>query len=240
MTISPIVIFIITAAAVIGYRFISVCNYTKFSINLVSRPVIIYDSMYCGGMIFFVLYTLYLIPNNYVIFPSLGLYAIGPKYIIVYVSAIFASYLPHLLNFFIFKDETKYLKIEMENQSDSLFLTILNSIEEGYLVELTLKNGEIFVGFLPKSLTFRYKYVDLIPYASGICGNDTRITKITRKYWILYSELAGPSTNPIEYSTHRISIMAEEILTARRFDPRIYSFFEEDSLATRGAVHISW
>ena len=229
MSISPIIIFIITAAAVIGYRFISICNYTKFSVNLISRPVIIYDSIYCGGVIFFVLYTLYLIPNNYVIFPSLSLYSIGPEYIIVYFSIFAASYLPHLLNFLIFKDEAKYLKIEMENQSDSLFLTILNSIEEGYLVELTLKNGEIFIGFPPKSLTFRYKYVDLIPYASGICGNDTKIAKITRKYWVLYSEPGGQSTNPIEYSTHRISIKAEEILTARRFDPRIYSFLEEDS-----------
>ena len=86
MSISPIIVFIVTAAAVIGYRFISVWNYTKFSVNLDSRPMIVYDSIFFGSIIFFVLYTLYLIPSNYVIFPYVifpGLFSIEPNNVIV-------------------------------------------------------------------------------------------------------------------------------------------------------------
>ena len=219
---SPIILFIVTTAAVIGYRFISVWNYTKFSIKLDPRPILIYDSMFCGSIVLLALYVLFLVPKYFII--SSYLYYIDLDNIAVYFAVIIGIYLPYLLNYLFFTDEIKYLKLAMKSEGDSLYLKILDAIEEKYLVELTLKNGEVFIGFPPNSLSVRYKYVDLIPYAKGICNDEAKLANVTIKYWVVYEKITEKSVDPVAYSDHKISIKAEEILTVRRFDYQVYRY----------------
>ena len=81
------------------------------------------------------------------------------------------------MNSTFFSDEHKCIRRTREIYGDSLYLTVFESYMNKHFVELTLKNGKVFIGFSPNLLGFRYEYVDIIPY-NGIHEVSIRAEEI--------------------------------------------------------------
>lgn len=146
-------------SAVIGYWFRSVWNYTRFSMIRESGYHLFYNSLVFG---FFTLSALWLL--HAVLFALVPIINTGE--VSIFITIVFGLFLPFLLNSFLFNDKHKYLKRTMESHGDSLYLIVFEAYKNKRYIELTLKNGKIFIGSLSKPLNYRYKYVDIVPHDS--------------------------------------------------------------------------
>lgn len=209
----------IPVVGAIGFLFMSAWNYTRFLIkwNVWSGYHLRLTSILFGSAALLVSYLLVFILNALfdVINPMSDFLALRPFFISIVLTVPLGLSLPYFLNFFF--DKFKHLRRTVEILGDSLWLVILDSIESKFLVELTLKNGKIFIGFPIKPLNFKYEYIDLIVYGTAYHIADLE-PKLTKCF--------------IETSVHKVSIKAEEILTARQFDSRVYKYFEETDLSS--------
>ena len=185
--------FILSVAGLIGYWFRSVWNYTRFSMLRESGYHLLYNSILFGVVILLVTYAFYVI-----VFIQLEKYHadresifFDPYPIAAYITIVLGIISPYILNHFIFNDKRGCFVRTMEHYGESLYIILLESYEKNQLIELTLNNGQTFIGCLKKPLNFRYenfgyKYADIIPYGSS----------------------------------HQVSIRVEEIVAVRRFGPQ--------------------
>ena len=201
-----------------GYRFITIWNYTKFSLKWGSSGHyhVLLNSSFYGFTVFFALliwtYIIQIFIINIVYFYDV-IYLIIPFNASIYITAMTGMFLPYMLNLIV--KERKHLRRAIENFGDSLNLLVFDSIERGDMLELVLKNGEVFIGFPVKTLNFGYQFVELILHADGLYNAETNSTQITSRYLAVDNE---PPNEP-----YKVSIKAEEIVTARKFDPLVYN-----------------
>ena len=179
------------------------------------------DSSKQAIMVIFILITVVQGPIGTIIYFYDVVYFADPAYTSICIAAVISIFLPYFLNFIFM--ESKYLRIAIENYSDSLNLLVFDSIEKENLLELILKNGEVVVGFPVKSLNIGYKFVDLIPYAGGFYNLERNLTKVTSIYWVMENGKL-PLEGGVEYSNYKVSVKAEEILLARNFNPEVYNY----------------
>lgn len=150
----------------VGYRFRSICNYTRFSMLRESGHHLLYNSISHGFTTLLVVYAVYIMINLLIAEFHIFVF-IAPDLVAMYLVVIFAIFVPHLLNFLIFRDEYRYIRRTMKSRGDSLYLLVFDSYKNKYSLKLTLKNGKEFIGSSPKPLGFRYEYVDIIPHGSS-------------------------------------------------------------------------
>lgn len=150
----------LSTIAVIGYWFRSFWNYTKFSMMRESGYHLLYNSVLAGFIIAISLYLLYLALGKLFIASNFSWFFESDE-AAIYITIIFGIFLPFLLNSTLFYSKHKCLRCTAESYGDSLYLIIFEAYESESLIELTLKNGKIFIGFVPKPLNFRYKYIDI-------------------------------------------------------------------------------
>ena len=87
--------------------------------------------------------------------------------------------LPIALN--LFSSADFHSKEEAKNRGDQLFLAVRESLLEVELVELSMANGKVYIGF-PVGMHLNDEYVKIDPYASGYRDLKTKVLKITLKY----------------------------------------------------------
>ena len=203
----------VTIVTAFGYGFIMIWNYTKFSMQWGSfgQYHVLLKSSFCGFTIFIVLLILTYIIQYFsirIIYFYDIIYLVIPLHVTIFTTVVVGVSLPYILNL-IFK-KRKHLRAAIENFSDSLNLLIFDSIERGDMIELILRNSEVYIGFPIKPLNFGYQFVELIPYAVGLYSIETNSTQIISRYSVVDNE----SLN----EPYKLSIKVEEIVTARKFD----------------------
>lgn len=160
----------------IGYWVRSTWNYTRFSVMRESGHHLLYNSILFGFAIILVMILFYF-PINYLLIFSPLTYSFATDLFVTYIITGVAIFFPYFVNSTFFSDKHKYIRRTMEIYGDSLYLTIFESYINKHFVELTLKNGKVFIGFSPNLLGFRYEYVDIIPY-NGIHEVSIRAEEI--------------------------------------------------------------
>ena len=144
------------------------------------------------------------------------------------LSASLGVVLPFLFNR-LYKQEKATRQVAAES-GNLIELLIRESIDDEKFVELSLRSGKSYIGFVLESGIARQGESDvaLLPLKSGYRKEDTRELEITTDYApVLWQSLEeSPS---LVYEDFRIVIPMSEIVTARIFDPDVYARFKSDS-----------
>lgn len=162
-----LILFVLPITAIFGYWFMSVWNYSRFSVKLESGYHLFYKSTFFGCIVLFILFCIFWIlsymQQKFFLFD--GVFNIFVSELVAgYITMILGIFSPYLLNYFFFKDKLRYLERAMRNCGNSLYLLILESSEARFFIELTLTNGKILVGVPSEPSNVRYEYVDIITH----------------------------------------------------------------------------
>ena len=216
---SSLILIFLPIAAVVGYHFISVWNCTRFMTMYKLGYNLFFTSSYSGCFTLIILFSLVVALLDQFnerfridIFNFI-LQKAHLEIIAIIVTLILSFIFPYMLNV-VFRDTNKYEQHAANYFGNSLFLKIQESFEKRCLIELTLKNGERFVGIPSKKQNLRCEYVDLILYSSRTCDNITTFVQVKSIYGIEGGEEVKQASN------HQVSIREEEILIVRQFSDR--------------------
>ena len=144
------------------------------------------------------------------------------------LSALLGLVLPLVINRFY--NEEKAARETAAESGNLIELLIRESIDTKELVELSLRSGKSYIGFVFESGIARHGESDvaLLPMASGYRKEDTRELELTTDYApVLWKSLEELSS--LVYEDFRIVIPMSEIVTARIFDPDVYELFKSDN-----------
>ena len=150
--------------------------------------------------------------NTYAPFAHSGTVAIG---------AILALVLPCLLNRF--EDKRTAAKRAARSNGDLVECVLQDAIENGTLVEVSLKNNKAYVGWVQESGVDARDECDvsLIPIMSGYRDSATLQLVITTNYAQVVSQLRESWENFI------VVFPMPEIVLAKPFEPKAYMKFVE-------------
>ena len=144
------------------------------------------------------------------------------------LSALLGLVLPLVINRFY--NEEKAARETAAESGNLIELLIRESIDTKELVELSLRSGKSYIGFVFESGIARHGESDvaLLPMASGYRKEDTRELELTTNYApVLRKSLEELSS--LVNEDFRIVIPMSEIVTARIFDPDVYELFKSDN-----------
>lgn len=202
-----------------GYVFLSSWNFTKFKAVSDSGYRLFFKSAFFGMVLLIsakiILFTL----TNFMILEYIEKIVIPTGLNLESVLAMMLGVVaPHFLN--IKSNADLNSKQEALNRGNQLFLTIRESLLNVELVELSMTNGKVYIGF-PVGMDLGDEYVKINPYASGYRDVETKILIITFKY------------EAIDYmSLHEkelfVSVKVDEIISVKIFYPEIHSETEKD------------
>jgi hypothetical protein len=125
-------------------------------------------------------------------------------------------------------DEAGFILKAIDEIGNELELLVAHSFKESKLIQLTLKNDKIYIGWaevLPKPS--HNQYIQLIPLFSGF-RDERKELVITTNYSLVYSELIQKGKiRDIQEVKMNLVVMANEIVSASMFDFEIYESFVE-------------
>ena len=140
-----------------------------------------------------------------------------------------------LVNGFIllFSNRSYWAKKAAKKYGNLIDWLIEDALGTRSLLELTTKSGKSYVGFPQRSdlSTGDSSEVALIPVLSGYRVGETRKLEFTTDYWDVYlalSEEEGPLPH-LEPDDFLLIVPRGEIVSARRFDPLAYDYFNSNS-----------
>ena len=210
-----------------GYWFLTHLNYTRYGVLRDSGYHVLFKSAIAGcslvvvARLIIVFFLNPLLPRIGEIWES---YVPFDYYGTATLSALLGFALPIAINRFYGKE--KAARKTATESGNLIELLIRESIDEEKLVELSLRSGKSYIGFVFESGIARHGESDvaLIPMASGYRKEDTRELEITTDYAPVIWKTIEESTSLV-YGDFRIVIPMSEIVTARIFDPDVYELF---------------
>ena len=141
--------------------------------------------------------------------------------VVLTFTIILAALLPLVFNFSY--KEIKAARKVAEQNGDFIELLIDQAISEDLPVELSLRSGKSYVGYVIESQLARQSEVDivLVPIASGFRKTETRELEITIHYSSVIKEFDKKVIRDF-----RIVIPMSELISARLFDREVYARFQ--------------
>jgi hypothetical protein len=125
-----------------------------------------------------------------------------------------------------FIDETEAIHLAIEKSGSELELLVSYSFKESKLIQLTLKNDKVYIGWaevLPKPS--HCPYIQLVPLFSGFRDEKKELVIVTN-YSLVYSELIQKGKiKDIQELKMNLVIQSNEIISASRFDFEIFENF---------------
>jgi hypothetical protein len=124
------------------------------------------------------------------------------------------------LKFKIFVSSIAFLGDELES-------LLLESLINSKIIQITLKNNKVYVGFIFEvNEPQKANYIIVVPLVSGYHDDLTKKLKFTTPYErVINPDLKKENNLPI--SDFKIVIKKDEILTANFFYPEVYDKFQE-------------
>lgn len=224
-----------------GYLFLSRYIYKKYKYSRLETQRLIFDSFIYGGLFFLATYLLrivissicpHIISNIYGFLYKLPiekqplLWTIVANFLIVLVGVKGLNWFYKKANYF---DWQTPVEKAVDNSGDELEQLFKQTAKEENLLQVTLKNNKVYVGFVeyippPKESN----YLKIIPVISGYRNSETKRLTFTTDYYeaiLLYQS---------EDSKHEsfqmdITLKQDEILTANVFDYDVYNAFNKES-----------
>jgi hypothetical protein len=147
---------------------------------------------------------------------------------------LFIVVLVPFTNFIINKRYGKYAPISwaIDKVGDEIETLFKRSAEEGVLMQITLNNGKVYIGFceiipIPQKTNF----LTLTPMLSGYRDSETKKMTITTDYFEVVSQyIAGLDANNSDVTLNTdIIIKQDEILTANIYEQEIFDMFNKKS-----------
>lgn len=148
------------------------------------------------------------------------------------LSVLLGIVLPAPLNNLFFSQRDAEKKVA-EKHGGLIELLIVESIERGKLVEVSLKGDKAYIGFALANRVARWtgSHMSMLPVSSGYRDKDTRELVITTNYASVIAkhiENMGKSAErpAVELRDFRVVIPRSEIISARLFDPDLHQQFQ--------------
>ena len=138
---------------------------------------------------------------------------------------------PLLINgsLLLFSNKARWAMRAAKKYGDLVNWLIEEALGTGSLLEITTKNGKSYVGFPQSSdpSSGDSSEVALMPVLSGYRQAETRKLEFTTDYWEAYFESAKQESSLSHLSPDEFLLVLprREIISARRFDPEAYNFF---------------
>lgn len=224
-----------------GYYFLSRYIYKRYRYERLEPQRLIFDSFIAGAFLFFITYLLRVLLT--LIFPKL----IPFLYVFLYKLPIKENHLlwTFIFNFLTVISITKILNYVYKKNNyfswrkpvekavdefgDELEQLFKQTTENENLIQVTLKNNKVYVGFVeyippPKESN----YLKIIPVISGFRNDKTKRIKFTTDYCnaiLLYQ------SEEEKYNTFQmdITLKQDEILSANVFDFEVYKEFNKSA-----------
>jgi hypothetical protein len=156
----------------------------------------------------------------------------GDYFWTVLFSSLIAIILVGLTNFYIRKKYGQVAPISwaVSKNGDELEKLLKKSVEDGVLIQITLKNNKVYIGFceiIPEPQ--KTNYLTLTPMISGYRDSETKQLVITTEYFKVveeYIQSLNPNENQITLNTD-IIVRQDEILTAGIYEQEIFDKFNK-------------
>ena len=133
-------------------------------------------------------------------------------------------------------DQERIERKTASQRGDLIELLVSDSIDQGKLVEVSLRSGKSYIGFALRSTVTSHPdtQISILPMSSGYRDKDTQELMITTHYapvvWRHIENLQDSEAaefNPIDEL--RVIIPRSEIILARPFDPDLQDRFQEEA-----------
>lgn len=215
-----------------GYCFLILSRFTKYHHQRIDRQKLLFNSTITGVFLLITAAIVTGIITHY--FPNVSLK----------IKSIFPLDLPYLGTTFlafifgitmalfsnIFKNETKAIISAIDNFGNELELLTKASWEHGILLNISLKSGKSYVGWVTTlQKPSKSTYITLLPAFSGYRSSDTKELTFTTQYLDLYAEFIKTgkyqSLNDMNF---QIVINTDEVISASIFDIEVYELFNSD------------
>ncbi len=148
--------------------------------------------------------------------------------VFIFLAALLLTY---ICNFIIIKFKGKAFPLmkAIKEEGDEIEQLFKNSAITGELMQITLKNDKVYIGFtdiLPEPK--KTNYLKITPVLSGYRDPITKELEITTKYFKI---LEIYLSNFPEFDIYDIdnSIKQDEILTANIYDQRVFDMFNKST-----------
>ena len=222
--------------AVVGYVFLTLCNFTRFRASRQAGYHILFRSVVFG------------VGFYYVVGPAVE-YWVSASYAEVYVwvveklpgpltstlvTSVISAVLAALLVNVVYSSERGAVKIA-EDYGDNVELLINDAVRSNRFVEVTLTSRKVYVGTPIKSGVGSSSEADitLIPMYSGHRRSDDLVMVIDVNYTVLLR--IGETTTGELYlpEDFLVSIPLSQIVSARYFDPEVFDTFNISATGPR-------
>ena len=204
-----------------GYWFLTHCNFTKFRSLRDSGYHVLFRSAIAGlGIFVFAYFVIQIFPDNQIFITWQNWIPIENSVALTFTIFI-SGLLPLILNHF-YEDIEAARKVAEQN-GDFVELLIDQAINEDLPVEISLRSGKCYIGYVIESQLARQSEVDivLLPIASGYRKTETHELEITTHYSSIILEF-----NEKDIFDFRIVIPMSEMISARLFDEEVYELFQ--------------
>lgn len=211
-----------------GYYFLVTFKQFKYRFQRVENQKILFNSVIAGA--FLLLTSLVLTKSSLWLFPQQS----------AIIKSNFPLHLPYfgttVLSFFLgiiaaeagnlFINEKAAISEAIKRNGNELELLFESSFNKEHLIQLTLKSGKFYIGWV-KTLPIpqHSNYVQLLPAFSGYRNGDTKEMIFTTQYLDVYATyVQGGEVIDLKMLTSLV-IKIDEILTANIFDMDMYERF---------------
>ena len=224
-----------------GYFIINNYIYFKYQSQRLSSQRLIFQSIIAGIIAFLLLYAFrilldWLFPNFIpAVYQTLYQLPIREQdflwtsiigFIITIAGVRIINWVYKKFDYFNWKKPLEYAVDEFGDELEQMFK---QSAINKQLLQITLKNNKVYVGFAEKIKAPKLSnYLSIVPIMSGYRDSETKEIKLTTDY---FDALDYYSENPDKYESFDMDtiVKQDEILTAVVFDPDIYEKFVEDT-----------
>ena len=223
-----------------GYIIISKYIYFKYKYQRLSSQRLLLHSVIAGIISYLIFYSIRIIIGW--LFPSIipflyrQLYKLPIReeellwtsisgFLLVLISVYLLNYIYKKKNYFSWK---KPVEKAVDDVGDEIEQIFKQSATDKILIQVTLKNNKVYVGFTDKiPPPQETNFLKLVPVISGYRKSETKELVFTTEYFEaskIYSE------SKEKYTQYEMDIILkqDEILTAGVFDLEIYNTFNQD------------
>lgn len=221
-----------------GYYFLTRYVYFKYKYDRIETQRLVFNSVITGSILFLFVYLFRIlisvlkptwIPTVYTFLYKLPiseqplLWTFSFNFIIILLAVPFANKLLKHCNYFNKRTPVEKAVDDLGDEIEQLFK---KAAKEEILIQITLKNNKVYVGFVeyippPKESN----YLKIIPLISGYRNDKTKKIKFNTDYYdaILLYQSTEAKHSSFEMD---ITIKQDEILIAHIFDYDVYKAFE--------------